>query len=118
VTGRSRGRPGEPGTRLIAAALAAGLVAVGTARLQRPVRLADRGAVEPLPQVTIDVNRAAAGELTLLPGVGPTLAERIVADRRRRGPFASVADLARVDGVGPVTVTRARALAVTSSESH
>jgi competence protein ComEA len=49
----------------------------------------------------LDLNRASAGELALLPGIGLRLAERIVADRQARGPFRSVQDLERVRGVGP-----------------
>lgn len=49
----------------------------------------------------VDVNRAGAGELEALPGIGPVLAQRIVADREERGPFASVDDLQRVRGIGP-----------------
>jgi competence ComEA-like helix-hairpin-helix protein len=52
---------------------------------------------------SIDVNRAGAAELETLPGIGPVLAARIVAERERRGPFRSVDDLRRVSGIGPVT---------------
>ncbi|HEY8417604.1 MAG TPA: MBL fold metallo-hydrolase, partial [Limnochordales bacterium] len=48
----------------------------------------------------INVNSASAEELTRLVHVGPVLAERIVALR----PFTSVADLARVPGLGPARV--------------
>jgi len=47
----------------------------------------------------IDINRADSAELDLLPGIGRTFAERIVADRETRGPYRSVADLARVSGL-------------------
>jgi len=54
----------------------------------------------------IDPNAADAARLTLLPRIGPVLAERIVADRAERGPFASASDLQRVRGIGPKTVER------------
>jgi DNA uptake protein ComE-like DNA-binding protein len=38
------------------------------------------------------------------------LAERIVADRKARGPFRDVSDLARVPGVGRVRSERLRGL--------
>lgn len=51
---------------------------------------------------TIDVNAAGSGLLEQLPGVGPTLAGRIVAERESGGPFSSLDDLSeRVAGVGP-----------------
>lgn len=54
----------------------------------------------------VSMNRASAAEFELLPGVGPVLAERLVEDRARNGPYRSAADLARVRGVGPAMVAR------------
>ncbi len=48
----------------------------------------------------IDVNTASAARLELLDGIGPVLAARIVAYREANGPFADVADLALVEGIG------------------
>lgn len=48
----------------------------------------------------VRLNRATVDELQQLPGIGPVLAERIVADRDANGPYASLADLTRVSGVG------------------
>lgn len=64
-----------------------------------------------LPRL-INVNIASAAELELLPGIGPTLAARIVADRAANGPFASLDDVARVRGIGPRTVDKIRDLAM------
>lgn len=52
----------------------------------------------------IDVNHADAAALERLPGIGPTLAARIVEDRTARGPFRSLDALTRVSGIGPSTV--------------
>jgi competence protein ComEA len=54
--------------------------------------------------LVIDLNAATLQELMLLPGIGPKTAERILADRRRHGPFEGVVDLQRVAGIGPKTV--------------
>ncbi len=59
----------------------------------------------------LDVNRASAEELQLLPRIGPTLARRIVEERERGGPFRTVQDLTRVRGIGPRTVERLMPLA-------
>jgi competence ComEA-like helix-hairpin-helix protein len=48
----------------------------------------------------LDLNAASAEELTRLPGVGPKLAERIVAHRAAHGPFPRLADVDVVAGVG------------------
>jgi len=57
-------------------------------------------------QVSIDLNGASASELEGLPGIGPTLAERIIAAR----PLRTVDDLLRVKGIGPVRLARLRPL--------
>ncbi|MFW2514603.1 helix-hairpin-helix domain-containing protein [Demequina sp. SO4-13] len=56
------------------------------------------------PAAPVDLNSATAEELEELPGIGPVLASRIVADRDAQGPFSSVEDLARVSGVGDALV--------------
>ncbi len=48
----------------------------------------------------ININRASAGELDTLPGIGPVLASRIIDYRKANGPFASVDDLQNVSGIG------------------
>ena len=57
-------------------------------------------------RTVVDLNRAGVDELMLLPGVGRTLAERIIAWREENGGFRSVEDLRRVKGVGEVTMTK------------
>lgn len=54
----------------------------------------------------LDVNHADWPEWTLVPGVGETLARRIVENRKERGPFRSHDDLRRVSGIGPRTIDR------------
>ena len=58
----------------------------------------------------LDLNRASADDLELLPGVGPALARRIVAERERRGGFRSVDDVTGVKGIGPRTLARLQPL--------
>lgn len=53
----------------------------------------------------VDLNTATRRELIRLPGIGETLADRIIADRERNGPFANFQDFQRVRGVGPKTAT-------------
>jgi competence protein ComEA len=49
----------------------------------------------------LDLNSATVGQLDALPGVGPVLAQRIVAWRDAHGGFRSVDDLRQVTGIGP-----------------
>ncbi|MDX1564816.1 MAG: helix-hairpin-helix domain-containing protein [Phycisphaeraceae bacterium] len=56
-------------------------------------------------KIAVNVNTADARLLQLLPGVGPALSQRIVAERDRGGPFEDPKDLAdRVEGLGPVKI--------------
>ncbi len=50
---------------------------------------------------TVDVDRAGAQELARLPGVGPSLARKIVAWREAHGPFGGLPELDSVPGIGP-----------------
>ena len=51
----------------------------------------------------IDLNRATAAELQLLPGVGPALSRRIVEYRETKGEFVKIEDVMQVSGIGPKT---------------
>lgn len=53
---------------------------------------------------SLPINRATASELEALPGIGPTLAQRIAQYRDKHGPFKSKADLLNVPGIGPKLV--------------
>ena len=63
-------------------------------------------ATESETEALVDINRASAGELEALPGIGPTLAIAIVGHRDRYGDFSSIEALSAVSGIGPATVAR------------
>ena len=54
----------------------------------------------------VNINTAAAEELTGLTGVGKVLAGRIVAYREAHGRFLSPADIKKVKGIGEATFTK------------
>jgi competence protein ComEA len=54
----------------------------------------------------IDIDHASAAELSRLPGIGPGLAARIVADRQSLGAFGTLSGLRRVRGLGPSLLAR------------
>ncbi len=56
----------------------------------------------------LDVNEADWPEFTVLPGIGETLARRIVESRNADGPFADLDELQRVRGIGPKTLEQIR----------
>lgn len=88
---------------LVAGVACAGAAAWSLATLGDGVRA--RVAV---PRHRVDLTTARAEEIALLPGVGPSLAARIVAERAGGGGFASVDELARVAGVGDATLEALR----------
>jgi competence protein ComEA len=59
------------------------------------------GATKLQPGQTVDVNTASESDLERLPGVGPSLARRIIEYREANGPFATADDLQNVSGIGP-----------------
>jgi competence ComEA-like helix-hairpin-helix protein len=64
---------------------------------------------EPLaPGERLDPNTASAVELDRLPGIGPALADRIVAFRQTGPWFSRAEELDAVAGVGPTLVERLR----------
>lgn len=76
----------------------------------RSVIRVERGAVS-LPEVPalsrdgasflVDVNSAGLYELCVLPGIGETMARKIIAYRKEHGPFQTADELLRVPGIGP-----------------
>lgn len=54
----------------------------------------------------LDMDAATLAQIESLPGIGPTLAARIVLDRAAHGPFLNKEGLHRVRGVGPVLLQR------------
>jgi competence protein ComEA len=56
----------------------------------------------------IDLNRAESWLLEALPGIGQTLAERIVDYRNASGPFQRIEDLLKVSGIGEATFENIR----------
>jgi competence protein ComEA len=63
-----------------------------------------------VPTQPVDLNSAGLDELDALPGVGPTIAQAIIAYRTKHGPFLSVDDLTEVPGIGAAKLDALRDL--------
>lgn len=60
-----------------------------------------------LPRRPVNVNSASLESLRDdVQGIGPVLAARIVAHRQEHGPFASIAELTQIEGIGPTSLER------------
>lgn len=68
--------------------------------------------VVPLEEETvcISINTANAQQLQSLPGVGPKMAQRIIAYREENGLFQIVEDLQNIKGIGPKVFAKMRDL--------
>ena len=58
----------------------------------------------------IYINSASAEELSVLPGIGPSLAQKIVEYRSSHGPFTSAETLLKVSGIGKAKLNKIRSL--------
>ena len=75
-----------------------------------PVDASTGGASDGAVAQPVNLNTATVAELETLPGIGPTLAAAIVAERERLGGFRAVDDLQRVRGIGEQRYARLRDL--------
>jgi len=72
-------------------------------RSYNPARVPARG-----HSPRVNLKTASLAELDTLPGIGPTLAQRLLDERERHGPFTRVEDLLRVSGIGLALLEKIR----------
>lgn len=56
---------------------------------------------DPARNTVLDINSASVADLERVPGIGPTLAQRIVDQRNANGGYTSTQDLLDIDQLGP-----------------
>lgn len=56
----------------------------------------------------VDLNKASENQLTEVPGIGPSLAKRIVEFRNENGDFRRVEDLLKIRGIGEKSFQKIR----------
>ena len=67
------------------------------------------------PASPVNINTATAEQLQTLPGIGPSTAARIIADREQNGPFRTIEDLTRITGIKEGTMSKIRAYITTGN---
>ena len=99
---------GIAGAILAATALAWGGSGLASAAPARGAQGAKAASGESLDKTPVDINAADAEKLATLPGIGPSIAQRIVEYRKEHGAFKSVDELVNVRGVGEKLLGRLR----------
>ena len=62
---------------------------------------------EPLAHAQVDINRATYEELVTVPGLGPSIAARIIYARQEKGHFDSLDDLRKIKKFSKKSFSRA-----------
>ena len=71
---------------------------------------------EGLEPQKIDINRAEVWLLKALPGIGETLAQRIVDYRQQHGPFLNIHQIVKVAGIGETSYEQIKHLITVAGE--
>ncbi len=96
--------------RRAALTLAAILIALSAAGSE--VRAAEKppAAAAAPAAAKVDLNTASLADLQTLPGVGPSLAQRILDYRKQNGGFKTIEELMNVKGIGEKSFEKIRPL--------
>ncbi len=79
--------------------------------------VAPASAADAAPAGVVNINTASSAELERLPGVGPSVAQRIVDHREKNGAFKGSEDLMLVRGIGQKTFDRIKPYVATSGQT-
>lgn len=74
-------------------------------------------AAKPAPTGKVNLNAASTEQLTVLPGIGPKIAARIVEYRQKAGGFKTAQELMNVKGIGEKSFEKLQPY-VTTGESQ
>lgn len=98
----------KAGLRGICAAIAALILATGMTALGAHAAPRAAAASDGDAKVMVDINKASAADLATVPGIGDGIARRIVEFRDKNGPYKTVDDLLKVQGIGEKSLQKLR----------
>ncbi len=81
---------------------------IGATAVPSLVEAGQQAGVEVQTEEKTEINSATVEQLQKVPGIGPTLATRIIDFRKEHGPFERIEDLLNVQGIGVRTLERMR----------
>ena len=83
-------------------------LALSTPAASTPAVTAAQEARASAPAQVVNINTATAAQLEALPGIGPSMAQRIVSHREKNGPFKKLEDLMNIQGIGEKSFLKLR----------
>jgi len=100
--------------RPVAAALLALMIAAGpgAALAQQAPPPAPAPKTDPAPQTPVNLNTATKADLEKLPGIGPSMAQRILDYRQKNGSFKKIEELMNIQGIGEKSFLKLRPLLI------
>lgn len=94
--------------RILSALVLVAALAAVAATAPAPLAAAAPAARTDAEMRPVDINTAASSELEAVPGIGKSLASRIIAFRDKNGAYKSVDDLLKVQGIGEKSLEKLR----------
>ena len=86
-------------------------LALSLPAVTQPPAYAAAQEARPAPSTqVVNVNTATTAQLEALPGIGPSMAQRIVSYREKNGPFKKLEDLMNIQGIGEKSFLKLRPL--------
>lgn len=100
--------------RITANVVAAAILASGSIALAQPVHPQSTAQAQttqaPAQPAPVNLNTATKADLEKLPGIGPSMAQRILDYRQKNGSFKKVEELMNIQGIGEKSFLKLKAL--------
>jgi competence protein ComEA len=92
-------------------------LAASPALAQTPAQSTQNAAATAKAQPIVNLNTATVTDLQTLPGIGATVAARILEYREKNGPFKKIEELMNVRGIGEKSFLKLRSQVTVAAET-